>query len=260
MPRRGGVGAAPARIALLAGLAMMLPFWVGSAAAREAAPVIPPSQLPGVEAHDARHVVDGEAAPWTALGRVQTELGTRCTGTMIAPRVVLTAAHCLVAPRSGQLVQPGSVHFLLGYHAGNWVAQARATGFRVGPGFEAARRGPPGADWAILTLDAAIGVPGRVLPLLRAVPPPGTPLSLGGYQQDRAEVLIADTTCRALGLQLVEGVPMLVHGCAGTRGSSGAPVLARQPGGDWAVAGVAVAASLNRAMGIAVPAASLRPD
>jgi protease YdgD len=50
---------------------------------------------------------------------------------------------------------------------------------------------------------------------------------------------------------------MLMHDCAGTRGSSGAPLLARGPDGRWAVAGVASSAAPNLAMGAAVPAAAV---
>jgi protease YdgD len=76
-----------------------------------------------------RQHVDGATVPWQSLGRVQTELGQRCTGTLIAPDRVLTAAHCLIAPRRDQLVQPGSVHFLLGYAAGQFRAHRRVVAF-----------------------------------------------------------------------------------------------------------------------------------
>ena len=184
-------------------------------------------------------------------GRVQTELGGRCTGTLIAPDQVLTAAHCLVAPRTGKLVQPGSVHFLQGYAQGRFSSRSRATGLVLGQGYDPA--GPSRtADWAILTL--ATPIRGPVLPVIRAIPPPRTPLMLGGYQQDRPEVLLADTGCRLLGL--VNG--MLLHDCAGTRGSSGAPLLMRQ-GEGWAVLGIASRSHRDLAMGEAVPASSLPP-
>ena len=61
---------------------------------------------------------------------------------------------------------------------------------------------------------------------------------LGGYQQDRPEALLADTACSVLGLRRDSaGQPMLIHDCAGTRGSSGAPVLAQGPDGGWARGG-----------------------
>jgi protease YdgD len=233
-------------------LALLLP---SGAEARQ--PIIPDSHLPGLGSTDSRRTVNGTEPPWQALGRVQTELGGRCTGTLLDPRTVLTAAHCLVAPRATGLVQPKSVHFLLGYHLGQWRAEARVVSFRIGPGFQAAERGPPAADWALLTLDRPL--PGFTLPLLTAPLPTEAPLMLGGYQQDRRELLLADTACKLRGLRQQGGVPLLLHDCAGTRGVSGGPLLARAPGGGWGVAGIAVGAGLNSATGIAVPAASIAP-
>jgi protease YdgD len=80
---------------------------------------------------------------------------------------------------------------------------------------------------------------------------------LGGYQQDRPETLLADTECRALGLSRRDAAspPMLLHDCAGTRGASGAPLLARGADGGWRVAGIASTVALDVALGAAVPAA-----
>lgn len=213
--------------------------------------------LPGVGADDPRRPANLHLAPWDALGRVQTELGGRCTGVLVAQDRVLTAAHCLVAPRTRNFVQPGSVHFLLGYDRGRWTAQARVREFVVGEGYDAEHRSP-GADWALLTLDRRIGDSRRVLPLLRQAPAARTPVMLGGYQQDRPEVLLADTDCRIVGLRRGrDGLPMLVHDCAGTRGASGAPVLVQLPGGAWGVAGVLSSVAADMALGFAVPAGAL---
>jgi protease YdgD len=218
----------------------------------------PAALLPGVGPDDPRRPVDPTALPWRALARVQTELGGRCTGAMVAPDRVLTAAHCLVARRSMNFVQPGSVHVLLGYHLGQAVAVARVKAYARGPSY-APPGGPIGADWAVLTLERPIAPPDRVLPLLRDPPPPGTPVMLGGYQRDRPEVLMADTGCRLTGLRHPAGsLPTLLHDCAGTRGSSGAPLLARRPDGQgWGVIGVASASERDAARGQAVPAATI---
>jgi len=238
----------PALLSLLAGPA---------AAAAEETPLIPPSTLPGIGGQDTRVLVAQAVPPWSALGRVQTGLGNRCTGTLIAPDRVLTAAHCLVAPRTSNFVQPSSLRFLLGYRMGWFNAAAEARGYHVGEGFNPATQGPAGADWAIIEL--ARPLRGPMLPLWQAGIPPGTPLMLGGYQQDRPEVILADTDCRAADMLRQPKAPsLLAHNCSATRGASGAPLIALLPDGRHVVAGVAVRAALGAARGFAVPAEAIR--
>lgn len=222
-----------------------------------AQPPVPRSTLPGLGVEDPRRTVDRREMPWRALGRVQHELGGRCTGALIAPNLVLTAAHCLVAPRTGGLVQPGSVHFLLGYDRGSQAAHARVVSMRIGAGYHPGPGSPAASDWAVLTLAREIAPRAATLPLLAANPAIRTPLMLAGYQQDRPETLLADTQCRAIG---ITRAGMLLHDCAGTRGTSGGPLLAPLPGGGWAVAGVASRAAVDAAMGLAVTGAGIAAE
>ncbi len=72
-------------------LALLLPQAPPAAAQPQAAAprVVPPSVLPGLGPEDPRRPVDGAEHPWASLGRVQREVGGRCTGALVGPRTVL---------------------------------------------------------------------------------------------------------------------------------------------------------------------------
>jgi hypothetical protein len=109
----------------------------------------------------------------------------------------------------GGWVPPGSVHLLTGYSAGGFTAHIVASGYRVAPGYDP--DGTRGADLALLTLAASAEA---VMPLADDAPAPDT--AVGGYNQDRAEIIEADAHCRVIGRSL------LVRDCSATRGTSSA--------------------------------------
>lgn len=208
--------------------------------------------LPGLDGRDTRRAVDGRAAPWNAIGRFEATGEAGCSGALVGPRLVLTAAHCLVDEARGRMLPASAARFIL---ADGSVRQG--VSYRHGPGFIPARQEPWRADWAYVTLDA--DVPGvKPLALLREPPLPGQPLALGGWQHDRPGGLTADIGCRVMGIGNYAGQGMMIqHNCAGTFGSSGAPILARGPDGQWAILGIQAKAALGQRFGVAVPAFAL---
>lgn len=85
-----------------------------------------------------------------------------------------------------------------------------------------------------------------------AAPRVGTILRLAGYGQDRDELAVEGPACRVTGLRAdATGHVVIAHDCAGTLGTSGAPLLAQDAAGTWRPVGVQIEARIGTAGGLA---------
>src|SRR5262249_11465934 len=143
---------------------------------------------------------------------------------LVGPRLALTAAHCLINPRTRRFHPAEALHVVFGYSRASYLAHAVVERFSVGPGYDLSRPlASLSSDWALLTL--ADDASARLGHFQVASAEPGAALLHGGYTVGRMEVLLADPSCRLLGAAAEPG--LVRHDCETTFGDSGGPLLER---------------------------------
>ncbi|NNG03655.1 MAG: trypsin-like serine protease [Inquilinus sp.] len=187
---------------------------------------------------DDRVFVVPEGMPWSAVGKLTFRGSGHCSGSMVSPRVVLTAAHCLFAERGGPVFDPPTT-FLAGYHMGRYAAEAEVEAYWVSKDYDYERflnsSSVDGLDYAFILLSEPIGhdVGHFVVHELssdeieQAVARQWATITQAGYSGDSEFQLTAHIGCLIVDYYNDNTIS---HECDTLPGDSGSPIFVKRDG------------------------------
>ncbi len=185
-----------------------------------------------------------EGRGWEAVGRLDIGGKGFCTGSLVAPNLVLTAAHCLFDKASGARIDHSRVEFQAGLRNGRASAYRMIRRAVIHPDYNFSGKVSAERvrnDVALLELHHPIRNT-TVKPFLTdARPRKGDEIGVVSYAHDRSEAPSLQEVCDVLARQ--QGV--LVMSCNVDFGSSGAPIFSFRDGAPRIVSVVSAKAEVE---------------
>nr|WP_253913406.1 trypsin-like serine protease [Pseudoruegeria sp. HB172150] len=198
----------------------------------------------GTESELRKLLTGDDSRGWHAVGRLNFGTVSFCTGALIAPDMVLTAAHCMYDPTTGQRIPDAEIEFLADWRGGRAAAYRGVRRSVVHPDYTALgddyiRR--VSYDLALLQLDQPIRN-GSIRPFsMHPHPRAGDEVGVVSYAFDRADSPSLQEVCHILEAHGAS----LIMSCEVDFGSSGAPVFVLQGGEAQIVSVVSAKAELR---------------
>jgi protease YdgD len=190
---------------------------------------------------------------WDAVGKLVLGKHGFCTGALIGPQLVLTAAHCLYDKTTGVQFHPEDIEFQAGFRNGRAVAYRRVSRAVAHPDYRFSgeeKLDRVTDDIALLELSQPIRLPSLEPFATGATPVEGDPVGVVSYAQYREEAPSIQEACEVLAGRS----DALILTCSVDFGSSGAPVFTITDGVAQVVSVISAKAEVNgRKVALAVP-------